>query len=84
MTDEPDEAKGTYQLRFTWRTHAINKGIKPNVHALAIAANVSPSTLYRIEKGETAPNAWTIRALVQTLGVPFDSLFEPLDPDEGG
>lgn len=43
--------------------------------ALARAAGIAPSTLARCRRGELAPGATVIAALLRTTGRPFDELF---------
>jgi len=48
--------------------------------ALAAAVGVAPRTIVRWEKGETAPSAWDLRTLSDTLEVPIATFIDP--PDE--
>jgi hypothetical protein len=65
-----------YRLRAdAWQMQAMRLGIRPSVRALADASGVPKSTLYRVAKGQP-PGPETTAALLRTLKLPFESLFE--------
>lgn len=68
-----------YRLRAdAWQTRAIQLGIRPSVRAVAEASGVPKSTLYRVVRGQPA-NMETVTALLDTLKLPFELLFERVD-----
>jgi transcriptional regulator with XRE-family HTH domain len=72
-----------YRLRAdAWQMQAVRLGIRPSVRALADASGVPKSTLYRVAKGQP-PGPETTAALLRTLKLPFESLFEQVAADAG-
>lgn len=74
-----------YRLQATaWKLRAVELGIRPTARAVALAAGIPKTTLYRVVRGQP-PNAATVAALLDTLGLPFELLFERVEGDyEGG
>lgn len=73
-----DGTRDYYRLRAdAWQVQAIRLGIKPTARALSEVSGVPVTTLYRVIRGH-APNPETTIALLDTLQLPFEQLFEPV------
>jgi len=52
--------------------------------ALSRQMGVSPTTLYRLDRGDSVPSARLIGLLMQVTGRPFEALFDVDGPDGPG
>jgi predicted transcriptional regulator len=58
-----------------WQIRAIERDIRPSAAAVAEAAGIPRTTMYRMVRGKQ-PSSEAIAALMDTLDCPFERLFE--------